>query len=456
MSFVDVAPELLDTAAADAARIGAAVRAGHLTALIPTTELAAAGADEVSAAIATVFGAHAREYQVAAAQAAIYHDEFVGALRAAAAAYTGMETTIATTLAGPAGAATVSDPLRAVGEAWVNSPLGQELDPIINAPTDILLGRDLIGNGVVPTPSTKIVIDFVRHGQSIGNASNLVDTAVPGTGLTALGQQQSVTVANLLQGQGPFAGIFSSQLLRAQQTAAPLASLLGMNVQPLSGLNEINGGMLNGLPEIPLGALYLPGPVAWALGLPMVPMLFPGAGLFSGMAFDQGFVNALQTMYTGALAHPVLAANGQITDVAYSSEFAIEVGTLMNVKNPDLLLMLTHPLTNTGIVVVQGDPQDGWNLVSWDGVPVPPASLPTELFVDVRDVVMAPQLAAYNAFESLLTGDPTTIASSIAGGVGQVGTATAHFPVAVTQDIVDALGGGPADALNPIINVSKL
>lgn len=456
MSFVDVAPELLDTAAADAARIGSAVRVGHLAALVPTTELAAAGADEVSAAIATVFGAHAREYQLAAAQAAMYHDEFVGTLRAAAAAYTSMEATIATAMAGPVGAATVSDPLRTVGEAWVNSPLGQELDPIINAPTDILLGRDLIGNGVVPTPSTKIVIDFVRHGESIGNASNLVDTAVPGTGLTALGQQQSLTVANLLQGQGPFAGIFSSQLLRAQQTAAPLASLLGMNVQPLSGLNEINGGMLNGLPEIPLGVLYLPGPLAWTLGLPLVPILAPGSGLFSGLAFDQGFVNALQTMYTGALAHPVLAANGQITDVAYSSEFAIEVGTLMNVKNPDLLLMLTHPLTNTGVVVVQGDPRDGWTLVSWEGVPVPPASLPTELFVDVRDVAMAPQLAAYNAFESLLTGDPTTIASSIASGVDQVGTATAHFPVAVTQDIVDALGGSPADALNPIINVSKL
>ena len=456
MSFVDVAPELLDTAAADAARIGSAVRAGHLAALVPTTELAAAGADEVSAAIATVFGAHAREYQLAAAQAAMYHDEFVGTLRAAAAAYTSMETTITTAMAGPVGAATVADPLRTVGEAWVNSPLGQELDPIINAPTDILLGRDLIGNGVVPTPSTKIVIDFVRHGESIGNASNLVDTAVPGTGLTALGQQQSLTVANLLQGQGPFAGIFSSQLLRAQQTAAPLASLLGMNVQPLSGLNEINGGMLNGLPEIPLGVLYLPGPLAWTLGLPLVPMLAPGSGLFSGLAFDQGFVNALQTMYTGALAHPVLAANGQITDVAYSSEFAIEVGTLMNVKNPDLLLMLTHPLTNTGVVVVQGDPRDGWTLVSWEGVPVPPASLPTQLFVDVRDVVMAPQLAAYNAFESLLTGDPTTIASSIASGVDQVGTATAHFPVAVTQDIVDALGGSPAEALNPIINVSKL
>ncbi|MGO8770509.1 MAG: PE domain-containing protein [Mycobacterium sp.] len=457
MSFVGVAPELLETAAADAARIGSAVRAGNLAAVIPTTELATAGADEVSAAIAAVFGAHAQEYQAAAAQAATYYEQFVGTLSASAAAYTSTEATIASSLAGAQGLqAFVSDPLRTIGEAWVNSPLGQELDPIVNAPTDVLFGRDLIGNGVVATsaPSTKIVVDFVRHGESIDNAANLMDTAVPGTGLTALGQQQALTVATLLNGQGPFAGIFSSQLIRTQETAAPLAGMLGMNVQPLPGLNEINAGILNGLPEVPLGILYLPGPLAWTLGLPIVPMLAPGSGLFSGLAFDQGFTNALQTMYAGALAHPVLAANGQITDVAYSSEFAIEVGTLMNVKNPDLLLMLTHPLTNTGIVVVQGDPRDGWNLVSWDGVPVPPASLPTELFVDVRDLVMAPQLAAYNGWEALLTGNPTTIVNSIATGVDQVGTATAHFPVAVTQDVVDALGGSPADSSNPIINVS--
>ncbi len=454
MSFVDVTPELLETAAADVARIGSAVRAGNLAAAIPTTEVAAAGADEVSAAVAALFGAHAQEFQAAAAQAATYHEQFVGGLSAAAVAYAGTEASIATGLQSFA-----SDPLRAIGEAWVNSPLGQELDPIINAPTDVLLGRDLIGNGVAGTaPGTgqPIVIDFVRHAQSIGNAANIIDTAVPGTGLTALGQQQALAIANTLSGQGPFAGIFSSQLLRAQETAAPLASMLGMSVQTLPGLNELNAGMLNGFPEVPLGVLYLPGPLAWTLGLPIVPMLAPGAGLFSGLAFDQSFTNALQTMYTTALANPVVAANGHITDVAYSSEFAIEVGTLMNVNNPDPLLMLTHPLSNTGVVVVQGSPQSGWTMVSWDGVPVPPASLPTELFVDVRDLVMAPQLAAYNGFEAVLTGDPTTIVNSFANGFDQVGAATAHFPVAVTQDLVDALGGGPADSLNPIINVSKL
>ena len=36
-----------------------------------------------------------------------------------------------------------------------------------------------------------IVIDLVRHGQSVANAASRIDTAVPGAALTALGQQQA-------------------------------------------------------------------------------------------------------------------------------------------------------------------------------------------------------------------------------------------------------------------------
>jgi hypothetical protein len=463
MSFVLVAPDALGMAAADVARIGSAVSAGNLAAAIPTTELAAAGADEVSAAIAALFGAHAQEYQAAAAQAATYYEQFVRTLHAAAASYAGAEAAIATSMQGALGAVDapaqllgsplfggaanaaflaglgssvsnelqtfVSGPVHAIDEAWNNSPLGQALDPIINAATG--------GNGGNGTP---IVIDFVRHGQSIDNAATLIDTGVPGTGLTQLGAQQALSVANVLKGQGPFAGIFASQLIRTQETAAPLAQMLGVNTQVLPGLNEINAGIFDGAPDIsPQGLLYLVAPVAWTLGFPIVPMLAPGSAHINGIVFDQGFTSALQTMYGTAMTHPVVAGNGKITDVAFSSEFAIEVGTMMNVNNPDPLLMLTHPLPNTGTVVVQGSPQGGWTLVSWDGIPVPPASLPTKLFVDVRDLITAPQFAAYDTLAALGTGDPTTIVNAVSDGVDEVVIATLQFPLAVTRDLVHAV-----------------
>ena len=80
MSFLLVAPETLESAAADITQIGSTLGAGNLAAAIPTTQLTAAAADEVSAAIAAVFGAHAKEYQAAATLAATYHEQFVRAI----------------------------------------------------------------------------------------------------------------------------------------------------------------------------------------------------------------------------------------------------------------------------------------------------------------------------------------------------------------------------------------
>lgn len=236
-----------------------------------------------------------------------------------------------------------------------------------------------------------IVIDLVRHGQSEANAAGVIDTSVPGAVLTALGQQQAQNIATALAAKGSVAGIFASQLVRTQQTAAPLASMLGMNVQALPGLNEIDAGVFNGLPQFSLaGLVYLLGPVAWLLGLRIVPMLAPGSTDTNGFEFDRRFNGALQTMYGNAvtnasrfndslqlmygnaLANPVRSVGGKITEVAVSSEFAIGVGTMMSVKNPDPLLLLFDPLPNAGIVEIQGNPHDGWTLVSWNGKPVWP------------------------------------------------------------------------------------
>ena len=65
----------------------------------------------------------------------------------------------------------------------------------------------------------------------------------------------------------------------------------------------------------------------------------------------------------------------------------------------------------------------------------------TELFVDFRNLIEAPQFAGYDIYEALLGGNSATIDSAIQAGVSQVDTALAQFPVAVFDDIVSALGG---------------
>ncbi|EFD54284.1 PE-PGRS family protein, partial [Mycobacterium tuberculosis 02_1987] len=91
MSLVIATPQLLATAALDLASIGSQVSAANAAAAMPTTEVVAAAADEVSAAIAGLFGAHARQYQALSVQVAAFHEQFVQALTAAAGRYASTE-----------------------------------------------------------------------------------------------------------------------------------------------------------------------------------------------------------------------------------------------------------------------------------------------------------------------------------------------------------------------------
>ena len=91
MSVLVVAPELLASAAADLDSLGSTLTAANAAAAVPTTGLAAAGADEVSAALATLFGGLGQDYQVISAQVSVFHQQFVQALSSGAGSYLAAE-----------------------------------------------------------------------------------------------------------------------------------------------------------------------------------------------------------------------------------------------------------------------------------------------------------------------------------------------------------------------------
>jgi hypothetical protein len=289
-----------------------------------------------------------------------------------------------------------------------------------------------------------ITLDFIRHGES--GDMTAINTLVPGPELTETGQQQAQDIANVLTGNS-IDEIYASTMIRSQETSAPLAEALHLPIQDLPGLNEIDAGIFEGMPvnigDLPLGgALYLLAPLAWTLGLDFVPQL--GSTIDpNGIAFDESFSGAVQSIYDSSVG----SAAGDVTDAVFSHEGAIAIWTLMNVDNPDFSLVLQEffdtgeLLPYTGQVVVDGSPGD-WTLVSWDGQSVPQdPGLGTELFVDFRNLIEAPQFAGYDVYEALLTGNSATIDSVIQTAVGQVDTALAQFPVAVFDDIVGAFGG---------------
>ena len=289
-----------------------------------------------------------------------------------------------------------------------------------------------------------IVLDFVRHGES--GDMTVVNTLVPGPDLTDTGEQQADDLVKVLSGNG-IDDIYASAMIRSQETAMPLAEALNLPIQVLPGLNEIDAGIFEGIPvnvgDLPLGgALYLLAPLAWTLGLDFVPQLGSTVDP-NGIAFDESFSGAVQSIYDGSVG----SDTGNITDAVFSHEGAIAIWTLMNVNNPDFSLVLQEFLNTgellpyTGQVVVDGSPGD-WTLVSWDGTPVPQdPGLPTELFIDSRDLITAPQFAGYDIYDALLTGNSATIDTAVQTGLTQVDTALTQFPVEVFDDIVSALGG---------------
>ncbi|WP_276012238.1 PE family protein, partial [Mycobacterium conspicuum] len=98
MSYVIAAPEYLATAATDLSNIGTALNDANSAALGPVSGVLPAGADEVSASIAALFGAHAQAYQAISAAAQAFHTQFVQLMSGGAEQYVLAEAANATPL----------------------------------------------------------------------------------------------------------------------------------------------------------------------------------------------------------------------------------------------------------------------------------------------------------------------------------------------------------------------
>ncbi|MGO9154869.1 PE family protein [Mycobacterium sp.] len=100
MEYLVTAPEILATTAADVGEIGSAITDANASAAGPTAALVSAAEDEVSEAIAKLFGGYGQQYQAVLTKAAAFHDEFARALAAAGNAYAQAEASTAALLTG--------------------------------------------------------------------------------------------------------------------------------------------------------------------------------------------------------------------------------------------------------------------------------------------------------------------------------------------------------------------
>jgi PE-PPE domain/PE family len=141
VSFLVVNPSVVGAAATDLANLGATISDAHAAAAALTTEMVPAAADEISAAVAGLFGTYAQNHHAIAAQAAAFHDRFVQAVNAGVGSYVGAEGANAGALL----------------ETAQENLLG-----VVKAPAAAVLGSSLTGSGGGAGPvaaAQQVVID---------------------------------------------------------------------------------------------------------------------------------------------------------------------------------------------------------------------------------------------------------------------------------------------------------
>lgn len=196
---------------------------------------------------------------------------------------------------------------------------------------------------------------LVRHGQTRSNVAGLLDTDEPGAGLTGVGLKQAAALPAMLRDES-IEVLYASTLVRTQQTAAPLASLLGLEVRVREGLREVRAGHLEMRGDELSVQVYLDTAFAWSSGDVHVRM--PGAE--SGAEVFARYDAVVEE----------IAGSGAATAVIVSHGSVIRTWAAARASNVTADFAARNTLANTGGVLLEGSPHDGWHVLTWDGRPL--------------------------------------------------------------------------------------
>ena len=196
---------------------------------------------------------------------------------------------------------------------------------------------------------------LVRHGQTSSNVGMLLDTAFPGAELTPEGRGQATALVGKLEEQ-PLDGVWVSDLVRTQQTAAPLAAVRGLVPVVRPGLREISAGELEMTGEPSGWDAYLAVIHRWADGDPEARV--PGGE--SGTEVLARFDAVVDEI---AATHATPGDHAAVAVVSHGA--VIRAWTGSRARNVDRQFVAETRLGNTAIVVLDGSPRDGWIVTTW-------------------------------------------------------------------------------------------
>ena len=196
---------------------------------------------------------------------------------------------------------------------------------------------------------TRLIL--VRHGQTASNVAGLLDTGLPGPGLTDLGRQQAAALVDRLAGER-IEVVVASPLARTVETAGPLTQALGLRLNQDAGLREILAGDLEGRSDRADHLAYLGAAFAWARG-ETGPRI---AGSPEDGADFLARVDAAVEAATGGVDGAVVCVSHGATIRTWATARAANLPGDWSVE---------HGLPNTGVVVLEREAGGPWRAVTW-------------------------------------------------------------------------------------------
>ncbi|MEZ0366691.1 PE domain-containing protein [Mycobacterium sp. pUA109] len=263
MSFVTARPDALTVASSKLAAAGSALAAQNAAAAGPTTTLAPAAADEVSALQAVQFAAYGQLYQSIAAEATQIHNQLVHILQTSAGSYGDTESV---------NASAATTPLPGLLGGLTGSGSGSGSDPW-SWFTDLLGGT---GPGGLSGNLTNI--GNIGTGNWASAASNLLGMA--GGGLLDLPDEAATADAEAL-GAGGLAGLDAPLLAGAVAPVGAGAAPVAAGVAQASSVGGLSvppswaGEPTNAAPARLAGAGWVAAPHAAPAGPGTLPAGMP-------------------------------------------------------------------------------------------------------------------------------------------------------------------------------------
>lgn len=223
---------------------------------------------------------------------------------------------------------------------------------------------------------------LIRHAQTPANVDGVLDTRIPGPGLTELGRRQADALADAL-GSERIAALSVSRMTRTSLTAAPLAERLGVVPVVEPGLEEISVGELEGASDPESLRRFVAVLAAWSEGDAAARVEGGEDWTEFAARFDRAVAATLERARAASGVHaaggdgsadPAAAVIDRALDgtaaaiVSHGAAIRCWVGG--RARNVPPTFAGSHDLGNTGVVEVEGDPDAGFRLLAWEGGPV--------------------------------------------------------------------------------------